>query len=108
MKTSNESFVLYDLETSGTVRGYDQIVQIAALHTDANFEIKDTIELRCRRLAHIIPSPEAMLITRADPAVLEAANCSHYQLVRESFQRFSAWASATFCAHMGCSSTKTC
>jgi exodeoxyribonuclease-1 len=57
------SFVLYDTETTGLVKGYDQIVQLAAVHTDASLRIIDQFQTRCRLMPHVIPSPEAMHVT---------------------------------------------
>jgi exodeoxyribonuclease-1 len=99
----NDNFVLYDLETSGTSRGYDQLLQCGALLTNGNLDVVDRLALRCRRLAHVVPAPDALLVTNTDPAVLEGANLSHYDLVRQTFLKFKAWSPATFCAHNGIS-----
>jgi exonuclease I len=46
----NDNFVLFDLETSGTMRGYDQLLQVGAVRANSDLEVVDRLELRCRRL----------------------------------------------------------
>ena len=40
-----KNIVLYDLETTGRSSHWDQIIQIAAIHTDSNFKVLDKINL---------------------------------------------------------------
>jgi exodeoxyribonuclease-1 len=81
------SYVFYDTETTGLSPAYDQIVQFAAVYTDASLNIIDRIDLRCRRRRHIVPSPTAMLITRNTPRDLEEQELSHFEMA----QRIAAW-----------------
>jgi exodeoxyribonuclease-1 len=93
--------VFYDVETTGTLRGYDQILQIAAVRTDSDLETIDQerFDLRCRRLSYQIPSPGALLVTDFDPEDLERAPLSHYELVRAVHQKFADWSPSVFCGY---------
>jgi exodeoxyribonuclease-1 len=64
------NFVFYDTETTGTDTTFDQILQFAAILTDANLNELDRFETRCRLLPHVIPAPGALLATRVSPAML--------------------------------------
>ena len=78
------SFVLYDTETTGLVKGYDQIVQLAAVHTDASLRIVDRFQTRCRLMPHVIPSPEAMHVTGVGIEQLTDPSLpSHFEMVRD-------------------------
>ena len=78
------SFVIYDLETTGLKRGFDQIVQFAAVITDERLNPIDRVHLRCRLMPHVIPSPEALNVTGlrieqlTDPSLP-----SHYEMVTD-------------------------
>ena len=69
------SFIFYDLETTGLHRDFDQIIQIAMVKTDADFNIVDEVtdirNIRCRRLPWVVPDPAALLLTRVDPYDLD-------------------------------------
>lgn len=79
------SLIFYDLETSGTTKGFDQILQFAALRTDDDLEqVGDSYEVRSRLLTHVIPAPRALQVTRMtieqvlDPGRLSQAPTSTY------------------------------
>jgi exodeoxyribonuclease-1 len=63
-------FVFYDLETTGISPEFDQPLQFAAIWTDEHFVEKDRINIRCRLAPHILPSPQAMVVTRVTPGQL--------------------------------------
>jgi len=91
------SFVLYDTETTGLVKGYDQIVQLAAVHTDASLRIVDRFQTRCRLMPHVIPSPEAMHVTGVGIEQLTDPSLpSHFEMVRDVHRVFSGWCPALF------------
>ena len=98
---SNDKHVLYDIEVSGTSRGYDQLVQIAAIRTNSEFEILDRIDLRCPRLQHVIPIGELEVGANSSTVLADSADLSHYALVREVARTFRAWSPASFIAHNG-------
>ena len=76
------AFIFYDFETTGLEKSFDQFVQFGAVHTDDNLNELDSLDIRCRRLPHIIPSPVAMRLTRNGPADLEECDYSHYEATR--------------------------
>ena len=91
------SFVVYDVETTGLTKRFDQIVQFAAVLTDSNLNVKDRIEIRCRLMPHVIPSPEAMHVTGLRiEQLLDASLPSHYEMVTEVRRILQAWCPALF------------
>lgn len=87
-------FVFYDLETTGLHRDFDQILQFAAVRTDDDLRPLEEIDLRCRRLPHVVPSPSALMILHGDPQGLDHAPLSHAAMVGEIARRLDAWAPA--------------
>ncbi|MBY0611100.1 MAG: hypothetical protein K2P80_02840 [Beijerinckiaceae bacterium] len=97
---AGNGFVFFDLETTGLLRGFDQITQVAAIRTDADFNIVDTkrdiLDLRCRRLPWIVPSPAALLVTGTTADRLERTNLSHYEMMAAVARTVADWAPAVF------------
>ncbi|WP_294539188.1 exonuclease domain-containing protein [uncultured Rhodoblastus sp.] len=95
-----KNYVFYDTETTGTLRGYDQILQVAAIRTNCDFNVIDKEEasfnIRCRRLSYQVPSPGALLVTNLEPHDLEEAHLSHYELVQSMRKKFVSWSPACF------------
>ena len=56
-------FAFYDLETTGRSAAYDHPLQFAAVRTDDEFNVLETVNLRCRLSPHILPSPGAIAVT---------------------------------------------
>lgn len=91
------SFVFYDTETTGTDVWFDQILQFAAIKTDADLNELDRFEIRCRLRPHIVPSPGAMRVTGVRASQLnDPAICSHYDMVRAIRAKLLEWSPATF------------
>lgn len=63
-------FVFYDLETTGISSAFDQPFQFAAIRTDAELNEIERVNLRCQIAPHIIPSPQALVVTGVEPAQL--------------------------------------
>jgi exodeoxyribonuclease-1 len=73
------NYIFYDTETTGTDTTFDQILQFAAILTDADLNELDRFETRCRLLPHVIPALGALLATRVTPAMLTDPSLpSHY------------------------------
>ena len=76
------AFILYDVETSGLNKRFDQILQFAAVRTDADLVETERFETRSRLMPHVVPSPKALHVTGMS---LDDANSmsrqSHYRLV---------------------------
>ena len=47
------SYIFYDTETTGKVTAFDQILQFAAIKTDAELNVLDTFDIRCRLLPYL-------------------------------------------------------
>ncbi|MCB9059880.1 MAG: hypothetical protein H6627_15045 [Calditrichae bacterium] len=91
------NFVFYDTETTGLDVTFDQILQFAAILTDADLNELDRFEGRCRIQPHIIPSVEALLATRVTPKMLTDPQLpSHYQLMHKIAEKLNSWSPATF------------
>jgi len=90
-------FVFYDTETTGLRKGFDQIVQFAAIHTDAELNELDRFDLRCRLQPHVVPHPRALLANRLSiERLTDQALPSHYEMVREIRWRLAQWGKAIF------------
>jgi exodeoxyribonuclease I len=91
------AFVLYDVETSGLNRRFDQILQFAAVRTDADLVETGRFETRSRLMPHVVPSPMALHITGL---TIDDANSmsrpSHYSMVCEIANTLASWCPATF------------
>jgi exodeoxyribonuclease-1 len=91
------SLVFYDTETTGTDTFFDQILQFAAVRTDADLNELERFEIRCRLLPHIVPAPGAMLVTRVRVAQLtDPSFPSHYEMVRAIRAKLRSWSPALF------------
>jgi exodeoxyribonuclease-1 len=91
------SFVVYDVETTGLTKGFDQILHFGAIKTDPELKEVERFEMRCRLLPHIVPAPRAFHITGASIAdLLSAQRPSHYEMVCQTFQTLSGWGPAVF------------
>ena len=89
--------VFYDLETSGLVRGFDQILQFGAVRTDDNLRELDRFEMRCRLMPHVVPSPDAMRVTgQRIEDLTDPLRQSHYQMFAAIRARLVAWSPALF------------
>ena len=85
------SYIFYDTETTGTRTSFDQILQFAAIKTDADLHILDTYNVRCRLLPHVVPSPGALLVTGVTIADITSAPLSHFEMMRLVRTKMSEW-----------------
>ena len=91
------NYVFFDTETTGTQTAFDQILQFAAIRTDAELNELDRFNIRCRLLPHIVPAPGALRVTGVTPAMLtDSALPTHYDAMRQVRARLLAWSPATF------------
>ncbi len=74
-------YLFYDLESTGLSPCFDIPLQAAFVQTDADHHIKRELTLRCRLPAHIVPSPEALLVTGVTPAMLDDQPLSHLEMM---------------------------
>ncbi len=81
-------WIYYDTETTGKCHPFDQILQIAAIVTSKKWREFETINDRCRLRPDVIPTPEAMLITRQRPSDLnDKSRKTHYEMF-DDYDRF--------------------
>lgn len=91
------SFIVYDVETTGLAKGFDQIVQFAAVRTDADLAVTDQFTIRCRLMPHVIPSAEAMRVTGIHiEQLIDASLPSHYAMVAEIRRVLEIWRPSLF------------
>ena len=76
------SFLFYDLETSGLAPAWNVPLQAAIATTDDDLRPLHVTVLRARLPAHVIPAPDALLVTGLDPDRIEAAPLSQLELMR--------------------------
>jgi len=92
----SQRFVFFDTETSGSDVRHDQVLQFAAVVTDADFNEIEAVDLRSQRLPYVIPHPKALEVTRITPADLERAEMTAFEFAVDVHRRLSGWAPATF------------
>lgn len=75
-------WLYYDTETTGMAHAFDQIQQIAAVLTSKKWREFEALDIKCRLSDYVIPSPEALIITRQRPADLTNEKLdSHYDMM---------------------------
>jgi len=91
------SFIFYDTETTGTNSAFDQILQFAAVRTDADLQEIERFEIRSRLLPYVVPSPHALRVTGLTiDQLLDEAHPSHYEMVGQLRRALGAWSPAAF------------
>ena len=85
------SHIFYDLETTGKVTAFDQILQFAAIKTDAELNVLDTFNVRCRLLPYIVPSPGALLVTGTTVADITTCPLSNFEMMRQVHAKMHRW-----------------
>lgn len=90
-------YVIYDVETTGLRKGFDQILQFAAVHLDEELAVRGRFEVRCRLMPHIAPSPGALHVTGVDVRdLLRTDQPSHYEMMRVIDGQLRQWRPAVF------------
>ena len=56
-----QTFLFYDIETTGLNKSFDQVLQFAAIRTDCNLKELERHEFLIRLNPDVIPSPMAMI-----------------------------------------------
>lgn len=86
------NYIFYDTETTGLSSYFDQILQFAAILTDANFNEIDRYEIRCRLQPHILANPGAMHVTNISVADLTNPNLpTHYEMMKDIRKTLLSW-----------------
>lgn len=76
------SFIFYDLETSGLAPAWNVPFQAAFVATGADLLPSRQTVLRARLPAHVVPSPDAMLVTGLEPDRVDAAPLSQLEMMK--------------------------
>jgi exodeoxyribonuclease I len=91
------SFVFYDTETTGLATDFDQILQFAAIRTDADLNEIGRIEIRSHLQPHVIPHPEAMRVNGMTIGEMTTPGLpSHYEMMRKVRSTLLEWSPAIF------------
>jgi exodeoxyribonuclease-1 len=77
-----ETFLFYDIETSGLNRAFDQILDFAAVRTDGELEEIDRVSIQVRLRPDVVPSPAAMIVNRIPVEALDAGR-TEYEAVQQ-------------------------
>lgn len=94
------SFIFYDTETTGTDVYFDQILQFAAIRTDADLNELDRFEIRCRLHQHLVPSPGAVRVTGVGVKIMTDETLpSHYEMIRQIRNKLLSWSPAIFAGY---------
>src|SRR5690348_1510221 len=59
-----QTYLFYDIETTGLNKAFDQILHFAAIRTDSSLKELERYELKIRLNPDVIPSPAAMITHR--------------------------------------------
>lgn len=90
-------FVIYDLETTGLKKRFDQILQFAAVRTDENLEVQEQVEFEGRLRPHILPSPGALHVTGARYAdLIDPLRPSHDAMLGAIHETMVRWTPSMF------------
>lgn len=85
-------FVFYDFETTGTSVTYAQPLQFAAIVTDENFNVLDTVDWRCRIAPHILPAPYALKVTNLAPEQVTNNNLqTAFEFAQNLYEFLEKW-----------------
>jgi exodeoxyribonuclease I len=85
------TYIFYDTETTGKRTAFDQILQFAAIKTDDELNVVETLNIRCRLLPYIVPSPGALLVTGATIADITTCPLSHFEMTRQVHAKMHRW-----------------
>jgi exodeoxyribonuclease I len=89
MMIQPQTYLFYDLETSGLNPAFDQILQFAAIRTDAGFQEISRHDFRIQLRPDIIPAPGALLTTDISVLTTLATGICEYDAVREIHTLFN-------------------
>jgi exodeoxyribonuclease I len=90
-------FVFYDSETTGLSAEFDQVLQFGAIRTDANLSELERFEIRCRIQQHVVPSPQALLVTGISPESLTDPSLpSHYEAMQTIERKMREWGPSAY------------
>lgn len=77
-----QTYLFYDIETTGLNKAFDQILQFAAIRTDGQLNEIERYTLRVKLRPDVIPSPGAILTNRLSVADLLSGLCE-FEAIRQ-------------------------
>ena len=72
-----DSFLFYDIETTGLNKAFDQVLQFAAIRTDRQLRELDRYEITVKLRPDVIPTPAAVLTNRIPIARFSDGMCEY-------------------------------
>ncbi len=91
------TFVFYDLETTGISPAFDQPLQFAAIRTDESFNELERVNIRCRLAPHIIPAPQALIVTGVTPdQLIDPSLPTLFEFSQRLIELTERWAPTTW------------
>jgi exodeoxyribonuclease I len=72
-----DSYLFYDIETTGFSKAFDQILQFAAIRTDRQLNEIDRYDVRVKLRPDVIPSPGAVLTNRISATEFSEGLCEY-------------------------------
>jgi exodeoxyribonuclease-1 len=83
-----QTYLFYDIETTGLNKAFDQVLQFAAIRTDLNLQEIERYEINVKLNPDIIPSPYA-LITHHIGLKENAESFSEFSAIKQIHQYFN-------------------
>jgi exodeoxyribonuclease-1 len=72
-----QTYLFYDIETTGLNKAFDQVLHFAAIRTDLNFKELNRYDIKIKLNPDIIPSPYAMLTHHMRLQEIAKGICEH-------------------------------
>jgi exodeoxyribonuclease I len=94
-----QPIVWYDTETTGKEPRYDQPIQFGAIRTDADLNMLDEFEIRCRPQSCVLPAPEALLVHGVGINEIMSAPMSFYAGMRALKAQMDSWGAGAYAAY---------
>ena len=88
--------VFYDTETTGTRPAWSQVLQFAAVLTDDDFNELASVNVRCRLLPHVVPTPWALKVTGMAPTAVDRHPVSFYEMILGIHRQMKDWGAAYY------------
>lgn len=76
-------YIFYDLECTGLSPAHDVPVQAALIRTDEHLVVVEELVVRARVPDHVVPAPDALVVTGLRPGDLTDAPLSQTQMLRD-------------------------
>jgi exodeoxyribonuclease-1 len=78
-----QTYLFYDIETTGLNKAFDQVLQFAAIRTDLNLQEIERYELNIKLNPDTIPAPRAIITSRRQRIRCYSSNSSMDEYTRD-------------------------